>query len=203
MPEVRPRLRINGREFTGRLTVEDQPAGRGQRAAVVVRVADLGISQAIRPSSRLIARSAIDPPPPALPRLKPPPGKPSVAAGPAPRAGGLGVVRGCDGCARCVGCAVRGGCASCAAPAAAKHRAAIDETVLDGHHVKEPRRGMVRRRHPVSGSANGGTGCHTFFVRSVARHELRPAVRTDATRPRQLLHEGTAEQRLPSVRSST
>ena len=56
---------------------------------------------------------------------------------------------------------------------------------------------MERRRHPVGRSANGRTCRHTFFIRRVPGQKLRAAVGTDTTRPRQLLHERTAQEHLP------
>ena len=81
-----------------------------------------------------------------------------------------------------------------AAAAAAKHRAAIHEAVLDRHHVEQPRRGAERRRHPVRGAAYRRARRHAVLVGRVAGHQLRTSVRADAARPRELLHEGPAEQ---------
>ena len=82
------------------------------------------------------------------------------------------------------------------AAAAAEHRAAIDETVLDRHHVKKSSGGTERRGHPVRRSANGGTCGHAVLIRRVSGHELRASVRPDAARPRQLLHERLRQQHL-------
>ena len=122
--------------------------------------------------------------------MKPPPGKPNGDAGAAPRAGA-----GAGGAP-----APRAGGAATASSTAAEHRAAINEAVLDRHHIEQPGRGAERRRHPVRRSANGRARGHAVFIRRVSGQELRAAVRTDAARPRQLLHERLRQQHL-SVRA--
>ena len=59
---------------------------------------------------------------------------------------------------------------------------------------------MEGRGHPVGGPTNGRTRRHAFFVRSVPGQKLRAAVGIDTARPRQLLHERTAQEHL-SVRA--
>ena len=189
---MRTRLRIDRRELAARLSVEHDSAGGRQCACVVVRVACLRNLPRDRPVSRSSARSAIEPPPPAPPRLKPPPGRPNGDGGGAPRAGA--------------------GAGGATAPRAGgprhgrgttKHRAAIHEAVLDRHHVEQPRRRTERRRHPVRCAANRRTCRHAVLVRRVSRHQLRTAIGANAARPRELLNEGPREQHLSVERSST
>ena len=81
-----------------------------------------------------------------------------------------------------------------AAAAAAEHRAAIHETVLDGHHIEETGRRTERRRHPVRRSAYRRTRRHAVFVGRVSWQQLRAAVGSYAAGPGEFLHEGAREK---------
>jgi hypothetical protein len=74
---------------------------------------------------------------------------------------------------------------------------AIDAAIFHRHDVVEPRRGIVRRGIPVRRAADRRTGFCPERGRLIRRQQHRPSVRSNATRPRQLLNERRGLQQFP------